>query len=614
MQFSKAIETEWQGVLDFKAVTIMDPAQADVIREKHRERVISSRLVLRWKETDTGYKAKARWCVHGFKVPDIHETERSCPTPELSSINITLQILASTMSEGTLADGEKAFMQGDPSVGDEPSYATPPPEGLPGVPEGELIRLDREVYGLVSGMSGWRSRIVSQLKEEGYEMNVYEPCLFSKFAVREEPSVDGGSIAPGEFVGCVLLEVDDHLMGGPGKAHHESMERLRQRIKIGKWHRWLQDGPSFFGGRHFTQLPDRSFKVDMTRFIRERLRPVSLPRGRCLDRSDEASEGEVKALRAVAGSLSWIARQCRPDEAGTASTLQGSVSRAVEKDLSDANRAVKRLKQTEDVGLLIHAIPLANLRIVSISDAALDLDRPDGSTQGGFMVGFTTSAPHKDQQSCHPMSWSSHKVKRSVSASLAGEVSMMSEGLAECEWISGVLESAVYQDYEPSLHRRKSISLPVEPTVTVMKADSHLQIDPSTVCVIDAKSVFDHLVRESTGGHCRRTAQELCVIRRSMQTLRARCRWVPHERMVVDALTKRHGNSVAMLRLLRDGVLSIVDGDRELAMRKVYRETHKHNLRPHKQVEQAQTGEYDRRNAVGCSHTIKADEASGSDP
>ena len=100
-------------------------------------------------------------------------------------------------------------MQGDPSVRDEPLYATPPPEGLPGVPEGALIRQDREVYGLVSGMSGWRSRIVSQLKEEGYEMNMYEPCLFSKFAVREEPAFDGGSIAPGEFVGCVLLEVDD---------------------------------------------------------------------------------------------------------------------------------------------------------------------------------------------------------------------------------------------------------------------------------------------------------------------------------------------------------------------------------------------------------------------
>ena len=152
---------------------------------------------------------------------------------------------------------------------------------------------------------------------------MYEPCLFSKFAVREEPAVDGGSIAPEEFVGCVLLEVDDHLMGGCGKAHHESMERVRQRIKFGKWHWLLQDGPSFFGGRHFTQLADRSFKVDMTRFIQERLRPISLPRGQCLDRSAEATEWEVKALRAVAGSLSWVARQCRPDEAGTASTLQG---------------------------------------------------------------------------------------------------------------------------------------------------------------------------------------------------------------------------------------------------------------------------------------------------
>ena len=43
-------------------------------------------------------------------------------------------------------------------------------------------------------------------------MNV---ALFSKFAVREEPAVDGGLIAPGEFVGCVLLEVDRPPDGWP---------------------------------------------------------------------------------------------------------------------------------------------------------------------------------------------------------------------------------------------------------------------------------------------------------------------------------------------------------------------------------------------------------------
>ena len=176
-------------------------------------------------------------------------------------------------------------------------------------------------------------------------MNDFEPCLFSKLAVREEPSVDGGSIAPGEFVGCVLLEVDDHLMGGLLNAHHESTERLLQRIKFGKWHRLLQDGPSFFGGRQFTQLLDRSFRVDTTRFIQERLRPISLQRERCLDRSAEATEGEAEALRAEEKKVLYPGLRGN----GIASTLQGSVSQAVVKDLSDANRVVNRLKQTEDL-------------------------------------------------------------------------------------------------------------------------------------------------------------------------------------------------------------------------------------------------------------------------
>ena len=59
-----------------------------------------------------------------------------------------------------------------------------------------------------------------------------------------------------------------------------------------------------------------------------------------------------------------------------------------------------------------------------------------------------------------------------------------------------------------------------------------------------------------------------------------------------------------MLRL----TVAIVDENQELAIRKTYGEKHKRNLRPHRQVEQTQTVEWDRRNAVGCSHTIQADE------
>ena len=48
--------------------------------------------------------------------------------------------------------------------------------------------------------------------------------------------------------------------------------------------------------------------------------------------------------------------------------------------------------------------------------------------------------------------------------------------------------------------------------------------------------------------------------------------------------------------------------------REVYRETHKRKLWTHQQVEQVRTGEYNQRNVVGCSHTLKVDEANGSDP
>ena len=49
-----------------------------------------------------------------------------------------------------------------------------------------------------------------------------------------------------------------------------------------------------------------------------------------------------------------------------------------------------------------------------------------------------------------------------------------------------------------------------------------------------------------------------------MQASRAKCRWVLHDSMIADALTKRHGNSVTM---------SIVDEDKELAERHQFRQS-----------------------------------------
>ena len=159
--------------------------------------------------------------------------------------------------------------------------------------------------------------------------------------------------------------------------------------------------------------------------------------------------------------------------------------------------------------------------------------------------------------------------------SFVEEVFMMSEGSAERDAVREVLESPIYRDYDPTLHRRRSISLPDEPTVTVTKADRAIHLDLSTVCVVDEKKAqfftrFDNQRMDnfvSAVGACRR---HVPTVARG-----------PHDSMIADALTKRHGNSVTMLKCVKTGQLSIVDEDKELAERQQFREVGGRNLRPH---------------------------------
>ena len=143
-------------------------------QKKTCTRVIACRLVLRWKETDTG-----------FKDLDIHEVEHNSPLSEVSPINITLQILASTSPEGTSADGESCKATCVPETNRSMSPRLPKSCR---VLEGAPIRVDRAVCGLICGMSGWRSRIVFQLKEKLRDERVRRLCIG-----RSGRSIDGKS-------------------------------------------------------------------------------------------------------------------------------------------------------------------------------------------------------------------------------------------------------------------------------------------------------------------------------------------------------------------------------------------------------------------------------------
>ena len=80
-----AITEEWNAAVGSKAAAAIVLEEAPCAREGNGERVLASRVLLRWKPTEHGATAKARWVARGFEDPDVAEIERGCPTPQLDA-------------------------------------------------------------------------------------------------------------------------------------------------------------------------------------------------------------------------------------------------------------------------------------------------------------------------------------------------------------------------------------------------------------------------------------------------------------------------------------------------------------------------------------------------
>ena len=94
------------------------------------------------------------------------------------------------------------------------------------------------------------------------------------------------------------------------------------------------------------------------------------------------------------------------------------------------------------------------------------------------------------------ISWSSHKVKPKVDSTLHGESLCLADGLADAEWVWCLFREAVFADFNPSTGKRANDADASIPTVTVLKDERQVIVDPTIVSVVGAKSFFDHLVRE----------------------------------------------------------------------------------------------------------------------
>eukprot|EP00435_Cladocopium_sp_Y103_P023371 s61_g5.t1 len=207
-------------------------------------------------ESHGGLAPKSRWCVIGWKDPEVHQIERSAPTPLTSSMYLALQLASSRRWVTFGKDAKTAFLQSRPTTRVRKlACKMPSDEAFAGYDPEQLILLLTEVYGLVSGPAWWRRSLLEiVVKQLGYRVNVFDRCVLTLDGKVDPKNPE----KPVPTLGFMVLEVDDILEAG-GEEHRALMKQLEAKLRFGKIVNLQEsEGGSGYAGRRIKQHPDFS--------------------------------------------------------------------------------------------------------------------------------------------------------------------------------------------------------------------------------------------------------------------------------------------------------------------------------------------------------------------
>ncbi|CAJ1399663.1 unnamed protein product [Effrenium voratum] len=553
--YDQNMETQdFKSLTDSGAITVLSIEESLAFTQAHPEHVLTSRFVDRWKPTEdfavlpedfnaadvgsgqtTSAAPKSRWCVVGWKDPMVHQIERSAPTPMTSSMYLFMALTAGRQWSAFVKDAKTAFLQSKPTTRKQKlAVKQPSDEALPGLDPRQLLLLNTEMYGLVSGRAWWRRTFLEVLvKELGYRVNAYDRCVLT---------LDNESGIPGHPPeGIIVVEVDDILESG-NERRRKKMAWLEKKLKFGKIIN-LQEHPEGTGyaGRRIMQGPDGSFQYTMADYIKNRLKYVRVER-KYLKKDASTTclkEDEIQPLRGVVAAINWIAREGRPHVSAAASILSGCFEKPVMQHVLETNQVVDHLRN-HHVVLKVHHIPEEQVRHLVISDASYD---PTGKVkpQHGWIQALTT--PQLNRGEVAPvslMSWKSRRLRRKAGNALLCESIALSTALGAMEKQVAVWRSFCKSKYDPRF------------------------TDPLTIAVADAKSLYDASASEQAQGDDDRSALEIGIIQESIAKLSGRMRWIPHNFNPADALTKLKAHMEPMMKLLKSNSLVIEEEDEVL--------------------------------------------------
>eukprot|EP00913_Durusdinium_trenchii_P004841 g4496.t1 len=465
------------------------------LQVRRLDRILPSRMLRKHKHAEQPGEAptrKSRLCIRGDKDPDLLLLDRYSPTVTTLNVSVLLQIAANKRYPIALGDLKNAFCQSAPLNRETGEiYFEIPADGLEGVDKRQLILIVNGCYGLVDAPLHWRRSLVSTLQEFGYVQSRMDPCLFKLHQ-------------NGQLAGMVAIEVDDLLTAG-NHFHEEKMMKLREIYQFGKWVELQKaDNGASFNGRRLQQLPDYTIKIDMKKFVEERLNQIVLPTARKKMKESEVTEEERKQARMVCGALNWLSKEGRPDASAAASLCSSKINKMKADDILMMNEAVKEIK--ENSGLEIRIQPLSRMRFAVVTDASFG--NSDFHSQAGQMIiSHEVGLREGKKVPANLLWWRSGKLQRVVNLTLAAEAQSLSKGLGDLTWALVLFREL--QEEKMSL-RDWASNLRHDEILALASAQSDEQLR-GCLAIVGAESLFDYLSRETIGGQDRRTAIEVQI-------------------------------------------------------------------------------------------------------
>lgn len=476
--------------------------------------VISSHVVYKIKTDESGVRSmKARIVPHGNHDDEKNDVRKDSSNAPLFVVRLLLSLATFLGFHIGTTDIKGAFLQSGPIKRE--IYVRPPRDLGWKRSRGLLWKLLKLPYGIADAGRQWQKVLEDWMLHDGGLQRVFG---ISQLFIRR--ATDGSVVL------LVAKVTDDFLLAGSLAEMEAFVDRLKRRFVVGKV---VINDKVNFDGCELEQYKDGTIRMSMIRYL-ERLKPITMSRARRKQRTDKATEIEIKQYRSLACTLMYLGNGVLPQASYITSSLQQMVSRVNVEQLSVANEMLKemlKLKPWIQFKSPLGPTPIKEVFVSTFTDASFNQTSSSGYGQSGIITGLRIEMEH-GLDLYHAIDWCSNKQRRVSYSPYGAEVL----ACADADDRGFYLKSALN-----SIFTRK-------PTRNELFSDSRCLYDTTTT------------LHEGKDYRLRPTVQR---IRNSFDSQELNyMRWIAGTSNPADALTKRNPNTSSLLNeLVSKGIMCI---------------------------------------------------------